>query len=369
MKQQQHILQVISSLHRGGAETFLMNLYDHIDHDKYRFSFLLCQQGGDYLERILADHNQVFFIPPRNQGFFAYRKNLKQFFRQHAGDFDVVHQHLSSLTSIECLEEAARAGIPVRIAHVHSSFPEGSLHRLLHYYHQFRIKNAATNYWACSSTALSWAFKLPVVRKHAIIVKNGIETKKFAFNVQNRESTRLALGVKPDEVLIGHVGRFHPVKNHKFLIEIFAQYVSVNNNAKLVLVGDGELRKEIEALVTQKNIGGKVIFTGVRQDIPNLLQAMDLLIFPSFKEGLPLSLVEAQCAGLSVVASDTIDHDCSILPSFQFCSLNDSPKQWLDKIKNAVSLTDLTKRAEAWKQVRDDGYDIEDTCSFITKTY
>ena len=252
------------------------------------------------------------------------------------------------------------------IIHSHntSNAKGGLIGRYLHKLNRFVFANQKFERLACGPEAGMWCFP----GGKFTVIENAVDMDQFTFNECWRKD--LQNKINPDhKLVIGHVGRLTEAKNHKFLIEIFAQYVSVNNNAKLVLVGDGELRKEIEALVTQKNIGGKVIFTGVRQDIPNLLQAMDLLIFPSFKEGLPLSLVEAQCAGLSVVASDTIDHDCSILPSFQFCSLNDSPKQWLDKIKNAVSLTDLTKRAEAWKQVRDDGYDIEDTCSFITRTY
>lgn len=362
-----HVLQVINSLRRGGAETFLMNLFRQIDREHFRFSFLLNQDGGTYLDWVKEEGADVYFIPPRNQGIGNYIQNLDFFFASHQGAFDVVHQHLSSLTSIEPLMVARKYGVPIRIVHSHSSFPEGKMHRLLHYLNQLSVVYAANQYMACSENSKKWTYKIPLTRHKTQIVKNGIETELYKYNRTTRLRLRRELGFN-EEVVVGHVGRFHEVKNHQFLLQVFKEFLKIEPRARLLLVGEGELLPSIQEKVHAYKMDEVVHFVGLRDDVSSLLQAMDALVFPSIKEGLPLSLIEAQCAGLSVVASSSIDRQAKLSDRFFFQSLNCTPRVWAETLKDALRY-DLIDREKGIDIVRKNGFDIKTTVRMLEKHY
>lgn len=360
------ILHAISGLYRGGAETFIMNVFRHIDRDKFMFDFLVNREGGDYEEEAKSLGAKIYRIPPRHEGFSSYRKNLDTFFSAHAKDYAAMHCHASSLTSIEVLEAARKHNIPVRIIHSHSSFPEGAIHRILHYVHQFSIGSYATHFLACSEKSRKWMYMMSAIRKNAIIIKNGIDVNQFRFDENVRETIRNRYDIGHN-LLIGHVGRFHPIKNHTFLIDVFCKCLALRSDIRLMLVGEGETMNEIKSIVSSRGIEDKVIFTGLQTDTTPFYQAMDILLFPSIKEGLPLSLVEAQCTGLPILASDSIDSKTQILESFRFFSLKNSDEQWANELLRIMDAT--VSRSSSWMDVQAAGFDINNVVGILEKIY
>ncbi|MDQ8735946.1 glycosyltransferase family 1 protein [Paenibacillus sp. LHD-38] len=297
------ILHVVANMNRGGAETLLMNLYRHIDRSKIQFDFLTCKEGV-FDEEIRSLGGNIHRIPHiTDVGHSKYLHALDQFFHMHAY-YKVVHSHMDKMSGF-VLRAAKRANIPVRIAHSHNTRSEGGIAaRLYKWYAGTLVRSAATHNVACSSEAASWMF--PGREKSTLILQNGIACEQFAFSADIRTKMREELGIPDDCLVIGHVGRFNLQKNHAQLISIFHKLQQKKQSSLLLLVGDGPLRSEIEQKVNELGITAKVKFLGVRSDISSLLQAFDVFVFPSHHEGLPVTLVEAQAAGLPCIISDHI---------------------------------------------------------------
>lgn len=327
------VLQIMGGLKRGGLETFAMNIYRSIDRSEIQFDFLLTQVvGGDYEEEAKSKGANIYHLPARNKGYKAYRKALDDFFREHH-DYIAIHEHISSLTSIEPAYYAKKYGIPVRIFHSHSSSIQKSLrlhwlHTILHYLNKPKVHSYATHYLGCSDKALGWMYNYTGVRSKALMVNNGIDCEQYAFKKNVRAEVRKEFSIDADDFVIGHVGRFIPLKNQGFLVDIVDELHKTMPSAKLLLVGEGDTMEEIKAKVVSKGLDKSVIFTGVRSDVANLMQAMDVFAMPSWFEGLPVSLVEAQAAGLPVVASGTISRDSDLTGTILFKSIKDSAEDW-----------------------------------------
>lgn len=361
----QRILHVLYKMGRGGAETFVMNVYRNINRSKFQFDFLLIKEGGDYEDEIRSLGGRIYYIQSRHDGFQKFRKNLKLFFASHAGTFSAIHCHASSLTSVEALEIAKQYKIPVRIIHSHSSFQTGWIHRILHRIHKYRIGRIATHYFACSDLALKWFYDHTSVCEKAIVVRNGIDVELFKYNVEVRTFMRKKLGLEGKSVW-GHVGRFIKVKNHKMIIDVFYEYQKDHPDVHLLLVGEGELQNEIRQLVIHLGIQEKVSFLGLRSDIADLLQAMDLFLFPSFFEGLPVALVEAQAAGLPVYASDKISESVDMTGHVHFYPLKWGVNNWKRAIEEDYS---VFSRKDCSRKILEAHYDIRTTVSFLEQNY
>ena len=335
------VLQIMGGLNRGGLETFVMNVYRELDRDDIQFDFLVNTSGGDYHDEIERMGGRVFVLPPRNMGFINHKKALDNFFKQHANTYIACHAHISSLSSLSALEYAYKYGIPVRVMHSHSSSISKSvkfnlLHKLLHYLNKRKVKRIANVYLGCSDKALDWLYNYSGVRSNASIINNGINVSKYVFSQMIREKIRKEFSIPLTNIVLGHVGRFIPLKNQKYLIDVLKEMISLGVDTTLMLVGDGDVRLEVEKYAKEQKLFDKVIFTGVRSDVNDLMQAMDIFAMPSWFEGLPVSLVEAQASGLYVVASDTISRDSKLCDDFVFLSIQDSAKVWANTIINAV---------------------------------
>lgn len=171
--------------------------------------------------------------------------------------------------------------------------------------------------------------------KDTIIIKNGIIVDKFAISTPKQKIMK-KFGIKKSALVIGHIGRFSEVKNHRFLLTIFESFLKINQRAVLILVGDGELRTTIKQLVTEKNLDDKVYFLGIRSDIAELLHIMDVLVFPSYREGLPISLIEAQAAKVPCLVSDTVTSEVKISNLIHFESLDNSADEWANAINRIL---------------------------------
>lgn len=364
------VLQVFGTLGRGGLESFVMNLYRAIDRDKIQFDFLLTFPNGDYEEEARALGARIFYIPNRSANFKEYKDSLNAFFKLHSKDYSAIHLHASSLSSIDPLIYAKKFGIRRRIIHSHSSSVKHSVkarfvHRVVHEYRKLQIKRIATDYLGCSDKALEWMFSGTGIRDKAVMINNGIDSAKFAYNLEVRKAVRSEFGIQ-NRFVMGHVGSFIDVKNHRFLINLFSKLIEKLPSAILLLVGDGELKEDIRNQVKMNGLQDNVIFAGVRSDVNRLLQGMDILIMPSFFEGLPVSLVEAQASGLPVLASNTISQDVALTPNIKFLSLQSCLEIWIDEI---ITVYKSFKRIDATDFIRRNGFDIKDIVEKISTIY
>lgn len=351
-------------MNRGGAETLIMNLYRNIDRSRVQFDFLTCKEGVFDTE-IFKLGGKVHRIPYISDvGHFKYVKELNKFFTIN-NHYKIVHSHMDKMTGL-VLREAKKAGIPIRISHSHNTSSEGGLASKVYkwYAGKFILPNT-TNFFACSNYAAEWLFKN---KSHSTrILKNGIECDKFVFSQGVREEVRKELELDKNVFILGHVGRFALQKNHGFLINTFAEYHKINQDSVLILVGDGPLRLEIEKQVVELNLKDKVIFMGIRSDIQRLLQAFDVFVFPSLHEGLPVSLIEAQGAGLPCIISDNISHEVKIGSDLvEFIPLSDK-SLWVEKIKG-ISSTNFRRR-DFTNTIAKQGYDIRETAGNIEDFY
>jgi glycosyltransferase involved in cell wall biosynthesis len=231
------------------------------------------------------------------------------------------------------LEAARNSGIPVRISHSHSTRNFGNI--LAQVYKKFikrRIYVNATNLIACSEEAANWLFGKKAVM--SLTLRNGVEAKKFAYNNLARVRKRRELGIGDGTFLLGHVGRFSVEKNHSFIIDIFYEIRKKNNKAMLMLVGEGPLKTEIEKKVKKLNIDSSVMFLGGRNDVSELLQAMDVMVFPSHHEGVPVSIIEAQASSLKCVVSKAVPKSADIGANLiNFHSLKSEVINWVNEIE------------------------------------
>lgn len=361
------VLQVCPGLNRGGLETFVMNVYRNIDRRIVQFDFLTNLDSGDYFEEIKELGGNIYYVPGRNKGYKKYLRNLNDFFRLHRNEYRAVHYHESSLTSLEVLYFAKKSGIPTRIMHSHNSSIMGNkLHYITHYVGKLCIGNLATHYFGCSDKALDWMYGGSGVRHKAVLINNGIDTGKFAFNAETRNKVRKTLNLREEHLVVGHIGRFSRVKNHSFLLMIFKELKAIHPNAKLLLVGNGELLSEVQHQANALDITEDVIHLGVRSDIPDLLQAMDVFVMPSLYEGLPVVMVETQTAGLPIICSDTISTMSYLTEHVYPISLEVSPREWAKCIADA---TTGYERIDCSAIISARGFDIGVIAGKLTKTY
>ncbi|MGE6538050.1 glycosyltransferase family 1 protein [Bacillus luti] len=358
------VLHVVVNMNRGGAETLIMNLYRNIDRSKVQFDFLTCKEGV-FDEEVETLGGKVHRIPyVTDVGHRGYIKALDTFFNSHP-QYKIVHSHMDKMSGF-VLRAAKKARVPVRIAHSHSTSSEGgAIAKIYKWYAGAFITPCATHFLACSIAAAQWLF---ANRENATkILKNGIECDEFTFNPDIREQVRKELNLHGDVFVIGHVGRFAYPKNHTFLIDIFAQLIECRPNSILLLVGDGPLRLEMEKKVEKLKLTDKVKFLGIRGDINRLLQALDTFIFPSIYEGLPVTLIEAQGAGLPCIISDTITQDVDLgLNLVEQCSLLDV-KNWVGPLQSIAEKR--VPRSVAQYVLAEKGYDIKNITGFVQKYY
>jgi len=354
------VLHVVSAMNRGGLETFIINVYRQIDRNKIQFDFLVHAEGA-YDEEIKNLGGRIYSVPSRRKGLFKYRRALNLFFRNHL-EYEIVHVHLSSLSDIEPLKAAKKNHIRTRIVHAHSTRQNGCIvHALLHLWHRFFINRFATDFFACSDLAGVWLYGK---NGKFTLINNGIELERFEFDAGVRKKYREELGVE-DKVVIGHVGRFAYPKNHDFLLDIFKSFMKREPDSMLLLIGDGELREKTYQKCQRLGLCENVIFAGTRPDVNGLLQAMDCFVFPSHYEGLPLSLVEAQVAGLLCFASNRITQQVNVSEQLHSLSLDMPADDWAALIFENIRLYKRDNK----RSYRFDTFDIRKIAKNLTDFY
>lgn len=339
------ILHITGGLDRNGTETFIMNVYRHIDRKLLQFDFLLFTQSTEgYYSEAESMGAKIFRLPARRKGLINYCKSLYAFFRTHASEYEGIHFSACSLTTIFPIVCAKLFNIPIRIVHAHSTSWEGIHNYILHHINRTVISFWATDFLACSSEAAKWFYPI-WIRKYSIIIKNGIETEKYAYNRSVRAEVRKELSIT-NSFAIGHVGRFSWVKNHVFLLDLLQAILPLVPNAKLILVGDGEFRESIEVQSQEMGINSHILFLGYRTDVERLMQAFDCFVLPSHYEALPFVLLEAQCSGLKVLASDVVSPEAKVTDNIYFANLHRNINDWVNILQQFVHYDRQDKTAE-----------------------
>lgn len=360
------VLEVVASMNRGGVETTLMNILRTIDREKVIMDFLVTtDEECDYYDEIRELGGLIYSVPNRRKGVFKNKKALDDFFRVH-NEYKIVHMHGASLSYIEPLIAAKKNGVPVRIIHSRNTRQNGSrVHVLLHFYHRLFIKNIATHFFACSKLAADWMYGNKIQLDRWTMINNGIITDKFVFNQNKRDEIRKELNINNDEYAIVNVGRLADQKNHLFLLKVFVGVLKRDSSAKLFLVGDGPNRVLIENFIRENGIEDSVSLLGVRSNIYDLLQGMDLFFMPSLYEGLPGSVIEAQGSSLPCILSDSITKEVAVTNLVEYLSLNDGIDMWVESILKKKNY----KRRNTKDEIVNAGFDMNTIAMKLEEFY
>lgn len=326
------VAQVMGIMNSGGVEAVVMNYYRAIDRSKIQFDFFVDETCSfpqrDEIERL---GGQYYFVPPYYH-VAAYIRTLKKLFRQN--DYSIVHAQINTVNIFPLL--AARlAGVPVRICHNHSTANWGEWKKtLLKYLLRPFARVFATDYFACGERAGRWMYQNRRYNAGKVqIMPNVIPAEAFAFDPQARELLRAEAGVGPDTFVIGHVGRFTYAKNHAFLLDIFRAFHEEIPDSVLLLVGEGELESEIKDRIQCLHLESCTRLLGVRKDVNKLYSAMDVFCLPSFYEGFPVVLVEAQANGLPCIISDRVTSEAVQAGLTDVLPIDESAcRQWQERM-------------------------------------
>lgn len=351
------LLCIISCMNTGGAETFLMKMFRNIDREKYMIDFCVVSKENYYEEEIRKLGGRMFYIPLKSKQPIKSFNAIKKIVKENNYNYVIrVNEH--SLSTIDLL--AAKMGGAKVLAMRSSNASSGSkLSILLHKTFIFLSKNVPNVKFAPSKLAAEYTFgKKCIENNKVILLNNGLDTKQFTYSKDNRFEIRRELGIE-NKIVVGHIGRFDIQKNHEFLIDLFNELHKVNSDSVLVLVGKGNLENKIKNKVKKLGLENDVLFLGVRKDIPKLLCAFDLFLFPSFYEGMPNTVIEAQTTGLPCLISDSITEEAKVTDIITFASLNDTARKWSSECLNILNKKYLPREDYA-KMMNEKGYDTTD---------
>jgi glycosyltransferase involved in cell wall biosynthesis len=360
------ILHIVQGMNRGGIETMLMNLYRYINRDDVQFDFMIsCIEKSDYEEEILSLGGKIFRMSPINiLTPNRYLKDVNRFFKENQ-NYKIVHSHMNAVSALP-LYIAKKNHIPIRISHSHINFGGKGLKGIMKNIIRYPLRRVATHYFACSRDAAIFLFgKNYFEKQNSFILNNAISAEHYVYNPKMRLELRGKYNIE-GKTVFGHIGRFNYQKNHLFILDIFELIHNGNPNAILMLIGDGELRMQIEEKIVKLGLGDSVILTGVVPNVCDYLQAMDIFLFPSLFEGLGMGLVEAQSAGLKCFASDSTPIESEITDLVTFISLNEKAEIWAEKILNVGK---EYNRENMLSQIQNAGYDVKTTSKWLEDFY
>jgi glycosyltransferase involved in cell wall biosynthesis len=367
------ILHVVGGMNIGGTETWLMHVLRHLDPRRYRMDFLVHTAEPRAYDAEIRAHNCRILPCLSHKRPWMYSRRLQDILRDY-GPYDIIHSHVHHFTGV-VLRTARRAHVPMRIAHSHSDTSRiqgnaGPVRRA--YCHVMRrwIRRNATVGLAVSRKAAaalfgpSWA-----AEKSCRILYCGVDFAPFQ-SLPDAGAVRAEWGIPSDAFVVGHVGSFSPPKNHAFLVEIAKELVRREPETRFLWVGDGALRPAVQAQVMQAGLDRNVCFAGVRRDVARLLAAMDVFVFPSLWEGMPLSLIEAQAAGLRCVVSEAITAEArAVEPLIRPLSLACPASAWAEQILAVRRERPSVRRIEALAMLERSHFSIESSLRALEATY
>ena len=361
------VLQVGMTRNLGGIETYLIEQFRHLDKSKIDYDFvnITGEYSICYEDEILASGSKIFKVVSRHKNPLLHYWQWFNILLQNKGIYDVIVLNTNSLEYVFPLVLGKIFGIPVRVIHSHNSGFEnkqGLARRLLVGMNKKLLAWSANLRFACSQFAGQWMFKDNPYH----VIYNAIDIHKYDADLIVREETRNALGLHTELTLL-HVGRFSYQKNHSFLLDIFKEVYAIQPNSVLLLVGDtteeSEFLTEVKRKIKEYGLANAVRLLGRRDDVNKIMQAADVLVMPSFFEGLTVVGIEAQASDLPLLLSDTVTKELGLLPSTQFISLEAGPTAWAEAIVNSKQ----HNRQSRYEELKIAGYDIGNETERVEK--
>ena len=348
------ILCIISGLTAGGAETFLMKIYRALPNKEYKIDFIVSEKDGCYTEEVLQRGGHIYVIPLRTKKLFVALCKIRDIVKKNKYEsvlklgntpiavLDLIAARLGGAKIVGMRSCNALTGQPFK-----SKCVDALLRPVLNLIANVKI--------APSILSAEFTFGKKIAHKKNVhILHNGVDLEVFHYDEAGRSRIRKEFELE-DKFVVGHIGRLNKQKNHHFLLEVFNKLHSICENAILILIGTGEEKDNINAWIKELGLGDKVILTGQRFDIPQILSAMDVMIFPSLHEGMPNTIIEAQAIGLPCLISDTITDEADITGLVKYKSLDASSSEWAEM---ALQMAKFPRRDTA-EDFRKHGYDIE----------
>ncbi|GHU06803.1 hypothetical protein FACS189431_0310 [Alphaproteobacteria bacterium] len=324
------VLQIGMTSNIGGIESFLCNTNNSINTDDFSMDFInIDTRPLAYQAALEANGCAIYNITHHFRNPIGYMLDLYRVIRR--GNYQVIHCNMNSAAIILPLICSKASGSDHIIAHAHnSSSDKGIIKEIAHRFGRTLIPVLADTYLACSQEAADWFFSESTQKSDDFFMqRNGVDVSTFSFRKTVRDKKRKELRFGPNILLVGHVGRFNRQKNHKYLLEVFYEINKINPDVRLLLVGGGPLKSNIIKLAQKLNISEKMTILSGRNDVNELLQAMDIFIMPSLYEGLSFAAVEAQVSGLHCIFSDTISSETSIAnQQTTYMSTMINPRKW-----------------------------------------
>lgn len=359
------ILQIGMTPNLGGVETYVMNIYRKIDREKFQFDFIdwYGEKNIAYSDEIKKLGGKIYKIKSRREAIISNYRSLKKII--FSGRYQYIYYNLNSLSYVVGMSEIIKNSKMKLIVHSHNDGFETTsrITRILDNMHRNIVKNNVIRL-ACSQSAGKWMFD----GSEFTIIPNAIDVNKFDFNPRIRKAYREKFDLSSN-IVFGCVARFSPQKNHDFLIDIFHKIHLQNPNSTLLLVGDGDLKEQLQQKVSRLNISDSVKFLGMRTDIPELMQAIDVIISPSVFEGFGISVLEAQCTGLRCYVSEVFNDEVIQTPNVQKISLGNSSEQWAQIISDDLREKTISVRKSYKDKIINSGYDIGSMVRNIEKLF
>ncbi|MDU1891699.1 MAG: glycosyltransferase [Dysgonomonas sp.] len=359
------VLMLFTILNRGGAETMVMNYLRKIDRTKVTFDFIVHrEERGAYDNEIESMGCKIFRFPPLNiLHTSSYKKYVSDFFDTHP-EYKMIHGHCSEL-GYYIYKEAHRRRLTFIAAHAHNQPCGFDIKTPVRNILKRAMRPYLTHNFTCSWGAAKWLFGKHSINK-TIFFPNAIDAHSLVFDPAKREKVRNSNGWN-QRLVIGNVSRFSYQKNHSFLLDIFAEIVCSEPSALLILIGSGgELEDKVKQKSSQLGLDDNVKFMGSRSDIPNLLQGIDLFLFPSHFEGLSVAQLEAQASGLKIINSTGISSEGTIIPDLvESLSLNLSAKEWANRV---LQIKDYERKSRL-QEIEDAGFDINKNAEWLQNLY
>lgn len=344
------VLQVVPSLNRAaGVARFAYNMDLYHDEDRVHFDYLhhssidgLLMHDKTYDKELQEKGSRVYLVNYASRGLSRFIEEVNTFFEEHGSEYDIVHCQMPN-SAFCVLRDAKHAGVKHRILHSHlNNSSDQFLHRLRNAPLNAIGKMYATDRLSCSEDAGKFLFG----SKPFTVIRNGIPIEQFAYDTGINSALRAEYGIPMDAPVIGCVGRMVKQKNYPFAVKVFAQFLRKRPDAKLVFIGDGTDRAELEQAIHDEGVTSFVLLLGVREDINRLYSMLDVFFMPSLYEGLPVSCVEAQASGLPCVYSTDVPHESDITQTGLFVDRTADISQWVTALERAMNGGRLTGNPE-----------------------
>lgn len=365
------VLQVGMSPNIGGVETYLMEQFRHLDRSKVIYDFVnnTCDLGEiAFSDEIIKSGSKIYNIPSRRSNPIRHYWQWIKLLHKIAYDYVAIVHNINSMSYVYPIFLSRFFNIPIRISHSHNSFTSNLdyIRKNVCKINRKLLSWSATDYFACSKMAGDWMFGTNTKYK---IIPNSIVPSRFVYDLNKRIYIRRQLNIK-NELVIGHVGRFAYQKNQLFLIDIFKEIHKRNKNSLLLLIGAGDNKSDsylsqVERKVNDYGLNQSVRFLGLRNDVPNLMQAIDCFVLPSHYEGFPIVGIEAQASGIPCYFSDTITQEIKLTELAHYISLAQSPIKWAE----CILKVNPQKRRKMENEIRQAGYDIDESIKKLEEYY